>query len=41
MIDVPEGRNVIVCVGTISCDGFGAVASFEKPEERFFPLSVS
>ena len=39
MIDVSEGKNVIVCVGTVSCDGLGAVASSWRSQlrEGIFP----
>ena len=36
MIDVSEGENVIVCVGTISCDVFWRGDVIEKPAEKDF-----
>lgn len=39
MIDVSEEENVIVCFGTISYDGFGAVLSLRS--QRAFPAFSS
>ena len=36
MIDVSVGENLIVCVGTISCDGFGLEASLRFERLRNF-----